>query len=568
MKTTWVLEGTLPKRYPGVHLDPDWALWTYTGRELPEVLHEYAAKRHSWEAYVQRVIRGEPYLPTSTGPRLPLRDYQAEQAKRIGEAFANGAPGYLLNYPIGSGKTPITIASADEVDRSGGRILVVTTLAMVPAWRASIDQFSEGAHQWVVINPAKLWKIFSHPTKRIQQIPGSFRMQAIADAGLSRVNWDLIAVDEAQMLAQADSFRARMVRRLEARFTVFATATPFTRPEETAYVAPLIAWAAKVDPPVDVEDGYVDWLKSAVGLQLRTDEDRRWTYAGNSHDVSRLTGLLYRRGVGAAAGVAELGLPEQARTLVEIELTPDQRRLYDKAWLDFLDERGRRFTDLVEPSTAMSMVLRNLQKASLLKVPHLADIVVDQVEKGFQVSVPMFFLESVDALAEAVAEELKRRGLDAKVVKMTGRDTLGRSRHGEDVRERKRQAFQTGAAKVAVFNAYEGINLQAGERNIDGRGTNASDTPRVTVLADVLTGGKRALQAEGRSHRNGQVSQALYPYAVDTAEQESLAKVFASMASTRALSGATRDAEALTELAGRLRRGTLPMPEHGTSSLR
>lgn len=557
MTYTWVLDPTAMSDYPGVSLDPDWCARIYRGPELPAGLADVAARPHSWERYVQDTINNTPPRTPRRSAALELRPYQAAQSERIQAAYGAGAPGYLLNFPTGSGKTPISIHAADAI-RDAGSVLVITKLTTIPAWRAAIERFGSHKHRWVVLNPERLWKVFSHPRKRMAQIPGNLRLQAAADQGISRIAWDIVIVDEAQMLARSESLRNQIVERLERQFCILATATPFSEPDETYYVKDLLAYAAGIDPP-GPDDDYSEWLRR-LGLRLSNDSTGRWRHDANISDVSRLTSLLYDRGVGVAAAAADLDLPTQDRRLMPIELAPAEHAEYDKAWLEFLADNDLSLKNMVEPSMGMTIALRNLQKASLLKAPYVAEIVADYVADGYQVAVPAFFLNTVHELARHIAAALRKRRLPDRVVEMTGEDVAGLS-GGHDRRERKRQAFQLGAALVAVYNAYEGINLHAGEHNVDGKGHDATATPRVSVMADVLAGGKRLLQAEGRTQRDGQHSPAVYPYAVDTAEQVWLSKVFAACANTRALSRGNTDAEHLTGLANQLHRDD-DLPEH------
>jgi superfamily II DNA helicase RecQ len=80
------------------------------------------------------------------------------------------------------------------------------------------------------------------------------------------------------------------------------------------------------------------------------------------------------------------------------------------------------------------------------------------------------------------------------------------------------------------------------------------------VVADVLTGGKRTLQAEGRASRDGQHALAVYVYVPGTTEEAWLARMLRSAANTQALARTSADARALTELADQLdaHAGTTP----------
>jgi hypothetical protein len=221
------------------------------------------------------------------------------------------------------------------------------------------------------------------------------------------------------------------------------------------------------------------------------------------------------------------------------------RTRYDKAWAAFLqshdldylaaDTSGAPFAD-----PADSEPLRRVMQASLLKAPAVAEHVVNLVAAGHQVVVPAWYRHTIRTLAWHIAQRLKDRGLPDKVVEITGEE-IG-------LREARRQAFQLGRALVCVTSVVEGINLHAGEDNVNGRGARATDTPRRTVVADVMTGGKRLLQVEGRAHRAGQIAPVDYLFAEGTHEQIWLSRAFEVSANTQLLAHAVDDAEALLRL--------------------
>jgi hypothetical protein len=526
---------------------------TYRGHQFPEGLAPFACRPYSWEAYVQDGINGTRSTPSGRNP-WTLRPRQLEETARICRARTDlQAPGYVLNLPTGGGKTLTAVEAADRADNDRP-VLVITPLATIPEWRRVIDSHASDRHQWVLINPHRILTLFQARDTTLSHLPHRRRLDMLREQGVCCVEFSTLILDESQLFCYTESQRTQLLRRLFYQFRISASATPWNNPLQTAYVAEELAWAADVEPPEDVTHGYRAWLRTALGLQLNTDADGRWQASDNAHDVAKLTRLLYDRGVGSAADVSDLGLPSQARELAPIELTSQERRIYDAAWRDFLAAHGKSTEDVEEPSIGLSMALRNLQKASRLKIPALTDIIVDYVARGYQVSCPMFFRDSVSELARATAIALEQRGLPNRVLEITGADNTGAGRGGggADRRERKRQAFQLGAASVLIFNAFEGINLHAGERNVGGCGHDATMTPRVTVMGDVLLGGKRMLQAEGRCQRDGQIAPAIFPFTEGTIEQEWLALSLNAAANAQELSRRVGDADQLRWLANEL----------------
>ncbi|MEV7595716.1 DEAD/DEAH box helicase family protein, partial [Streptomyces sp. NPDC089922] len=389
-------------------------------------LAPYAAPPHSWEAFVQDELNGM-VSPSRVARPVPLRDYQRELVRGPVEAQRVGAPGYIWVLPTGSGKTPLAIRGAEAMlTRNARRILVVTKLSVIPAWRAAISRFATSTHRWVVTNPERLWRLLDHPRVNLDAMPVEDAARLAAAEGHSRVEWDVIIVDECHMLVNADARRSRIVRRLQQRpdggrtFTLWASATPFSTPLESAYAADLIAYAAKVDPPPEGAD-YRLWLMD-LGLKLNADRSGRWYQRLNRLDVTTLRSLLYEGGVGAAATVSELNLPVQQRDVLPLELSAQDRASYDLSWQEFRRSEGLTVFEGSEPGSYRVAALRRVQKASLVKAPYVARLVVEQVRQGRQVVVPMWFRESIDKVAVHIARALKAAGLNQQVVAITGRE--------------------------------------------------------------------------------------------------------------------------------------------------
>lgn len=526
--------------YPGLKRDRNWGgAWVYRGQRLPAALVSYRAARHTWEHLVEDLLNGRPLVPqTHQARRRPdLHPYQGPRVEEIGAAHGDSAPGYLLVAPTGSGKTLISVEGLS--DRPVEVILVITKRGIIPAWLRTIEEFSAG-RRWVVMNPERLWKLFTHPQLLLADVPAERAAQLAAHEGTPHVRFDAVVVDESQILANARSQRSQLVHRLthpergKSPFVLPVSATPFSRLSETSYAADLIAWAAGVKPPVErTGPEYLDWL-ATVRL---TDEDGTQRGLG---DVDTVKELLYRRGVGSSVAAEDLGLPAQERTLHPIELTGAERAHYERAWAEFLRLYNPDAAEDQPFANAGSEALQRVMQASLLKVPQVTAHVVRLVKEGHQVIVPAWYQRTVQALAGRISRELRRQGLPDKVVQITGLEPQWR--------EARRIAFQTGRALVAVTNVVEGINLHAGEANTDGKGAGATMAPRRTVIADVLTGGKKLVQVEGRGQRDGQSAPVDYLFVRGTKEQEWLSRSLHAAADTQHLSHALADSEALQRL--------------------
>ena len=541
---TWALMPDAPG-YPGVRYDRTWGVRVFFGKRLPGALAAHRSLPHTWERLVEDRLNRVPLVPGPAAPRgqVRLHPYQVPRVEQIAAAHRAGAPGYLLVAPTGSGKTlMVTTALAGRPLES---VLVVTKLGIMPAWLRTLDQHGGGL-RWVVVNPERLWRLFTHPRAVLADLPPERAAELAADDGTPHIAFDAVVVDESQILAHPQSLRSRLVARLRHPergphpFFLPASATPFSDLAETAYAADLLAHAAGVDGPEEVTGpAYADWVRS-----LTVPGDNAGSPARPVSDIDTVKELLYRRGVGSSATTQELGLPAQQRELHPVHLTEAEHARYQLAWGEFLqlvEERGGDPDPGGEPSED---VLRQVMRASLIKAPYVARHVADLVATGHQVVVPAWYLRTVRALAVHIARELAARGLPDRVVEITG--------EAPGVRELKRAAFQTGRVKVVVTNIVEGINLHAGEANTDGSGTSATLAPRRTVIGDVFTGGKRLVQVEGRAQRDGQHAPVDYLVAVQTREREWTARTLLAASRTQDLAHAPEDAEALLRLAVQL----------------
>lgn len=543
-----VLRANSRTRLYGVERDPDYGVLTYTTArgKLPTRFDPYTPGPHTWERCAQRLVNGEAYTPPTGLRRRPViyrGDYQREAVTEIVAARTAGHGGYPLALPTGSGKTIIAIEAVNQMRPAS--VLVVSTLTHAPTWRRTISTHGDPHIEWVVTNPDQLGALLHVPGRKIHSLDVETRNRVAATHGDPFVPWDVIVCDEAHMLATADSERSQLWRR-HARwgddgpkaFTLNLSATPWTAPVETSSVAHILARHSGLDAPdaFTVTHDYPNWLRK-LGFQLLHDVHGRWRWDNNPSDTQHLTRLLFTNGWGMSRDAEQLGIDPQPRTLHPIHLDADERALYEASWADF---QARWHPDkapqsqVVEPGVALSRMLRNVQKASLVKAPHVADIVAQLVRDGHQVIVPAWYSDTAHELGIHIARALATVPTPPEAPKpvvyvMTGQDSAV-------AREEKRRRFQSGIAKVLVTSVIESINLHAGEHGGGVDGEDATIAPRVTVFADAFTGGKRAFQAEGRGSRDGQLAPVIYTYAADTTEQAWLHAMFLALANTKALS--------------------------------
>lgn len=528
----------------GTVRDDEFGLYIYECQpeRLPSRLVPYLPKPHSYEGYAQRVLNNATYAGSPPKETFEPRPHQPPVIDAIVHAHQHGIPGFTLAYPTGSGKTFIAIEAMNRI--RPGTVLVVTTASHVAGWRAAIDRYADTRPEWLVINPDRMSTLFTRADgSSMTDLDAQTRTRAAAYDGTPLRDWDVVIYDEAHTIVSGTALRSRLWRRLvrwsedgspPGAFTLNMSATPWTTPVETSPAAHIIAHARNISVPSawDIDHAYEDWLR-VVGFRMAQDPlTRRWQWENNQQDVADVTRLLFGGGRGATADAEQLGMEGQVRRVHPIVLTPQERRMYEKSWVQFRQARNLDTDSYYDPSESLVTALRDVQKASLVKAPHVAKMVASLVAEGHQVIVPTWYRDTVDDLARQVQDALiaaaGSKAQAQKVFTLTGLDS-------EEQRDLKRRAFQSGKVKVLVTSTTESISLHAGESRGGLGGEDATMAPRVTVFADVITGGKRAFQAEGRAARDGQQAEAIYTYAQDTTEQRWLYGVFRALANTKAL---------------------------------
>ena len=518
---------------------------------IPPALAGRTPKEHTWGKHLQRRLNDEAYAPPTTAVvPMSLRDYQTPRVEEIVAAHADGAPGYLLSYPTGSGKTYISVAALNRMRPR--RVLVIAPVSHLAGWRSVISRHADGPTEWVVINPDRLHTLFmldEDDPLDLMDVPEDERVAYAINRGRVITEFDVVVTDESQILAHADTGRASLWRRLigwrddgrpPRAFTLNLSATAWSHPQETASAAPLLASAKGIETPTEriLLLEYPGWLRQKVGVDLR-QQDGKWDWRDHTAGVRELTGLLFNHGLGATASREDLGLPNQERGIWYIDLPEADRQLYDAEWTEFARQSGYSPTDVAEPSTGREAYLRAVQKAAIIKAPYVAELVTDYLQDGYQVVLAAWFQQTLRALYDEVNSAAARRQLRVPPARQWALTLAGTSGDGTQTSPEKRDAairmFQSGLVTVLVTSVSEAISLHAGQQRGGINHQDATDAPRVTIFGDVLHGGKKAFQAEGRAARDGRHAEAIYCIASGTKEVKAFAGSFRSLANTRAL---------------------------------
>lgn len=560
----------------GAMWDPARRATVYVGSHLPYGLTPYQSPDYSWERWIEDEANRSP-LPCAPGVPMTLRPHQIEASDRIAAAAARGWRGFVEADDVGLGKTLASLHGAYRVAaaRQARTMLIVCPKAVIPVWRRAIASLGDQGLRIVVINYDRVKNLLSVPPSAQDAKRTRTKNKRIATQGVPLVNWDIVIADESHKMANSTSQRSQAMARLAryaetastAPFVIWVSATIGTDPTSLGYLTPLMSQLTST--PRSALRDYGQWLADNGYHVTHNERFDKWEMIKPSADATpteraeierlreadcrRVRDLLF--GGPDRPAIRRLptqiaGWPEIVRVEMPVEFSLDQRRLYEQAWGEFrrdmaLAQRGR------DHAAGHAARMRFRQKASLLRVDGTVDQVRDLIENGHQVAVSVLWLESLDAIAEAL------NGHGIRTAEISGR--------ADDRKESERLRFQTGQAHVALFTVAEGISLHQNEPLPDG--THATDRPRSLIIHDARYSGIDSIQIEGRTHRDGQFARAYYAYAAGTVEEEVVLALLSKVLSSKTMSGDDVSAvKALVALFDKHSMGTPPAASATTTS--
>ena len=529
-------------------------LHVYNGAILPESLQRFASQPYSYERWVEDEINGMVLPPERSSVKFEPREHQVAGAKAIFNAHKAGWRGFIESDKTGLGKTLSTLTGICAVakkqgfqSKKRGKLLIVCPKGAIPEWRKTLNAYplASALMRVLVINYHQLNKLLEKPAGVRVSSKKKSRDRQIARDGKPTVDWDYVIFDESHYLKNYPkstmSLAAVSVASLDkqyskggnAPFTIFCTATPGSTPLNMSVMAgvlaPLLSSSEKaktITPKTwgvflekigfhvkKGKKGY-NWVAiPGFGKNSKDPKERRKYRQAlaeatekQREDTKRIGKALKKPGapfiMRKPTDIA--GWPEQQLIPMPIELDSKQVPVYESAW-----QRFRAWLQLPaskqDSKSALVENLRFRQKASLLKVPHVAEHVEAFVESGNQVYVSVEFLETVD--------EFKKH-FDKKGI--TTAEITGRM---DKYRESERLRFQKGEAKVVLCNVIEALSLHSGESPLSD-GSTATDAPRITVIHDMRQNDLDTNQSLGRAHRDGTNSLTYFPYLTGTVEEK------------------------------------------------
>lgn len=558
--TITLLEVPFDKRYEarnaGAKYDAKMKV-SYVEGEIKSDLKKWKSEDYSYARWVEDTINKKIRIVTPGPVVFKPREHQTAAQQAISKAWNEGMPGFLIADSTGLGKTLSIVAGVARIAKlkrktpaNKMKTLIVCPKGAIPVWRQTLKAYPESILlRPLIINYQQLNKLIKEPQKvksgkdkRGRKISTRVRNRTIARDGVPKINFDVIVFDESHYLknygSSAMSMSAATLAKLndpyvknKSPFVIYSTATPGSSPMNMAIMAPTLS--KLIRPTLRRHISPKDWGKFLYEEKFHVTKGKTgWSwittpwYGSNSKDPKERKKYEMAKAKTKKAQDEDTvrigkawtrpnapylardpsdvrGWPLQQVEPFYIELAPEELQAYEEAWGEFraylkLKQKGQ-----ADPKDGLTKRLRFRQKASLLKIPMIAEHTEELLANDKQVFIGCQFLETVDKL-----EEIFRKK-KIKYAEVSGRSA---DKQAERIR------FQKGEAKVVLCTVTEAISCHAGESLPDG--TKATENDRVTIIADVRENPNDCIQQMGRCHREGKHSLCEFPLIVGTVDEK------------------------------------------------
>lgn len=519
--------------------------YVYIGDLLPQRLENYASTDYSYYRWIEDQINGriKPVKKPVDG-FYTLKPHQLDGVEAIKNTAAAGWRGFLEADATGVGKSLVGLVGASEVAKLKGftatnkaKLLIICPNGAIAHWKNTIRHAQVDNLRVMVVNYESYKKLLTVPKVAKTAKRQKTANKHIAAQGKPFFTWNLIISDESQKIKNVTSQRTKAFERiaqyaLEAKiapYVIWMSATAGQTPLELGYLCPIIGQAARTKITMDT---WPEWLSKNNFNVSKKGQTWQWVKPTGPNDViarerqkqdvERLAAILFHPKAPSIRRKPEdiEGWPPVNRIAMPIQLTPIHKDKYDQLWTEFRKEM-KLSGGSKNPKSILAIQLRFAQKASILRVSQTVDTVVDLIEEGQQVAISVRFLETLDAIRAG----LKAQGVECS--EFSGRTYIDK--------EKERIDFQKGVTKVMLFTVEEAVSFHAKESLPDG--SKASAAPRSLLVHDMRYSAIAMTQIIGRTHRDGQKSNAYFLYSEDTVEETMLNIMLNKLGNMTLLSG-------------------------------
>ena len=450
----------------------DFGLW----EELVEV-GVVDAQAQQWVRAAQ-ALRSLETLPEvePVGVKAELRHYQLEGFRWLAFLWRAGLGGILAD-DMGLGKTLQTLALVAHARAEGaGPFLVVAPTSVVSTWAHEAAAFTPGlVVRTVTQSVARRGESIAAVVEGADVVVTSYTLLRLETDDYVDKQWGGLVLDEAQTVKNFRAKTYQCVRRLDVPFRVALTGTPMeNRLMELWSLLSIVAPGLYSHPAR---------FKELVANPVEREADA----AALERFRRRIRPFLLRR----TKALVAADLPPKQEQVLEVQLTPRHRRIYDT----HLQRERQTVLGLVEDFDKHRIaIFRSLTKlrqlsldAALIDPAHEAagsaktDVLVDHLAEVVAEGHRALVFSSFTSFLTRVRDRLDREGIESTYLD-------GRTRRRGEVIE----SFKQGDTSVFL------ISLKAG-----GVGLNLTEADYVFVLDPWWNPAVEA-QAVDRTHRIGQ----------------------------------------------------------------
>lgn len=283
-----------------------------------------------------RLAGAAPLKIDSIATVLPLYPYQREIV-----TFLVNTPHALNASFVGSGKTLTSLAVVDVLKLE--KVLIIAPKSVVLQWAES------EIPKW--LPEAQVLAITGKPPNTLNPplftVVGYERAKLSIDL-LSQIEWDMIICDEAHRLANPQTKLYKALMKLKTKRRLALTATPIMNKAEDMF-------------------GVINWLKpNALGNYYqfinRYSVKDTWGsikyYKNLPELVSRTKPYIIRR----TLDEVDMQLPPYTESILPVELSPPERKLYDQMKMELLFEIESQLISKIENPVGLQMSVVKMGK--------------------------------------------------------------------------------------------------------------------------------------------------------------------------------------------------------------
>ncbi|AGF73560.1 superfamily II DNA/RNA helicase, SNF2 family protein [Corynebacterium halotolerans YIM 70093 = DSM 44683] len=445
------------------------------------------AQEHDWWEKIHSLAAASDQTDADSTFEVPeslnadLRDYQKIGYRWLETLRRNNLGGVLAD-DMGLGKTlqVITmISAAFEEDPDGAPFLVVAPTSVVGNWVREVEKFAPGLAAVAIEGTAKKrGRPLAEVIGGAQVVVTSYTLFRLEFEDYAALAWSAAIFDEAQMIKNHTSKAYKNARLLDVPVKIAVTGTPLEN-----NLLELWSLVSLTSPGLlGGKTHFTEFYRSPVEKEKDTERLKLLQ--------RRLRPFLLRR----TKELVAADLPEKTENVMEVDLYPKHRRIYDRRLqrerqkvLGLVDDLNANRFEVFRSLTLLRQLALDCELAAegtapSAKLDTLAELLSSAAAEGHRVLVlsqfTRFLTKARDAAVEAGIDSLY---LDGK--------TRGRQKLIDEFRE----------GKAAVFF----ISLKAG-----GFGLNLTEADYV-VLLDPWWNPATEAQAVDRAHRIGQTRQVM-----------------------------------------------------------